>query len=466
MPDASTPSTPAALREHLDANFRAGTIVREGVVVGAWFVGRVSPTRVPDRHAATVVVAARRGRGACMSAVLRQRSGVVDAETVARAALGQGTGFEPAPIGAVEPEEAGFGGVVGVMDALATERGERRRISRYVGQHVLRSCARVGHGLAEADLHAAIDAHLATMGSAVRPFLLTLDQGALDAVRAADGFDAIGDLWPGLDATFGPPRSHLQAALREAPDMAAIIVGAHRSDPAKFQGLMADGGIHAVLTDWHGRFLPPRVASHHADAHRALSSLVAAERDRVGRALDGHAASGPRHVRLLHLVAAMPAHAVPDGDVEWASMASVADAIVAATPRDGTSAVPGPGETWGEYAARLRMAGGDDPAARVGDLARMSHALAMQVIVPVTSGAQGVPTEAAADLAHEALFSGIDLPRRLSMLTRWLADPDAGRLPDGRRVDDWSGHLREPWASLGPGGWRDAALARQGGRAA
>lgn len=450
-------SMPDALRAHLERNFASGTLTRGGAAVGAWFVARLSPTPVPGRWNAIVAVAARRDPDGCVSAVLRHRRGVPDGNAVAAFLRDGGGAFDAVARSDVAPEEDGFGGVVGVMDALAGEVGARR-ISRYLAEHAARSCARIPHGLVAEALDMAVDAHIARMGAAVAPFLASLDGRALDAVRAADAFDAAGDLWPALDATFGPPRGALGAALREAPGMVEALADAHAADRDGFESLAGRGGAHAVLADWHARRLSDRVAPLYPEAARALASLDAAGRTRVGRALREHGGGGPLHVGLLRLAAALPDHAVPANDGAWSAFADVADVLAVASTRDAEVAHPGAGETWPEWAARLRRAGAGEPAAAVGDLGRMSYALTRQVVWPTVSDARGASIGKAAGLAHAALFSGFDLPGRLSVLRRWLDDPVARRIPDGRNVDDWSPYLREPWGSHGPAGWRAAAL--------
>ncbi len=455
-------STVSALQAHMDANWRAGTIARGDAVVGAWFVGRLSPTPVPGRHAATVVAACRKGERGCVSAVIRQRAGMVDPIDVARALLAGHEVSGQVRSGEVEPEEDGFGAIVGVMDALATERAGRRRISLYLVEHAVRSCARVRGDMADVEVRAGVDAHLAAMGAAVRPFLDTLDRAALAAVRGADAFDAVGDMWPALDPTFGPAHGPLEATLREAPGMVTTLVRAHEADRRAFEALAATGGTGAVLSAWLRRSLPGHVADLHVDAGRALSSLDPDAWDRVGRALDGVDPAGPRYEKLLRVAAGLPAHAMPRGEAQWAAFASVADTLVAARYQDAAGAAPGPGDSWPEWAARLRDAGGPDPVRDVWELGRMSYALSRQVVWPVVSGSDGVSIKVATDLAHEALFSGLDLPARLAALRRWQVDPLVSRAADSRSRGDWTGYLREPWASLGPAGWREAALARGG----
>ncbi len=462
------PAVPCDLDEALRRSFPAGTIERDNVVQGGWYVS-------PDakRRGATLLACwiDRAGNAACMSEALRER---VDAAASIAAAWAECP--RPGPGGA-------FGGPVLAMDAMArstapsrlpdasasasgepwaASRAGVRRLSA-LRQELREFGAALGHDLDES--YGAEARHVAWMGRSVAPFLARLDPLAIRLARNSRRSLSC-DHWAGVDSGMTPG-----APLRRA------VAGW----PAFHNTLMAMWETRDAEADFRDEALPGTLArfmSARWGLRTTLATSLRCAHDAFLGTMQTHegvaiAGAGPSGVdklpHLLTLLSDLPANWVPRDAPGWSAYLVATEVgrearsflpLQGVADRDSLARFLDVGGRWEAWLSRLSKAVGDfggiDDLAVQADIALtgtldaqdVPRALAGQVLGPALAKAAGrgsVPHDPGLEaVATSILFAGATLHGVLERSRRWHAGyglPDLHASATSGFDAAWPAHL-------------------------
>ena len=415
----------AALADH-----PAGTIERDGRVVGGWYslgreakdsvmhtvqaIGRVDGDGLrvavfecvaPDAaDAAAALAAPTEGSVACRSAQARYGLSDVASSLCVIAAMG-------------DPKH-GKG------------RGSRwlwpERHLDAVSESLRRRYPAMAH---QARRDAAVDA-LLDIHRALSPFLDTLDGKALAMAVRHGLFEALGDRWRMVDETCGGSPA-LRDAIDAAPHLAAQLLHAHARDPGRVEAVLALDGPSGAVADWLRRDfgMAPSLAWRHEAAALAVAPTGRDFRKAVPQSLRNLAADpASRHVAVMRLASLLPSNWLPHGGWDgFVEAVPVVTRALALAGKEGLAGFLAAGPDWDAWLARLRdVASRPALAHAVDDLADPVRALVAQVIRPslAASGLDDGDRDLHGHMAWHALYHGRTLRRCLEVSARWhAADP-------------------------------------------
>lgn len=398
----------------LDAEFPAGTIVRNGAVAGAW--------RVTEGSSAPVLQVAwvtRAGRAAAFSghvARLSRADRLADRSAGRAAAMAEGEGAD-----------GPFGGVVRRMAALAG-MGDTRAAAPHLAAAAL-APRRTMRDMAAEVSEEAVAKHLDRVGKAVAPFLATLDRKAI-AVDTTGWHTLTAREWEGCDETF-TPGAPLRAAISSYPFLQQASRSAWKrdGDPRSSDDATLRGVITRELARSQG--LPPGIAARLRDAHDAFAgSAFSASRIPTSQSRGGR---DPMATAMSSL-GSLPPNWIPQGRPEWDAFWAMVPTIQAAARLNDHGPAPGRylasalacGGRWARWREAVQAAAGRgvDPAEAVDDVEDMVRALFRQVAIPACSlsGAHASPSDAggeAQDAFRAMALRERGLRRMLEVSATW-----------------------------------------------